>query len=86
MPLSMSRTLITAAGSLLTVSDESTLRSEIKMVATRTALDQAVTQAKQGPVMFKAAICALIVLLTFVAFVKLADWPPLNTWETRSKQ
>jgi hypothetical protein len=37
----------------------------------------------RGPVMFKAAICALIVLLTFVAFVKLADWPPLNTWETR---
>jgi hypothetical protein len=56
------------------------------MVATRTALDQAVTQAKQGPVMFKALIGALIVLLIFVAFVKLTDGPPVNTRETRSKQ
>jgi hypothetical protein len=40
----------------------------------------------RGPVMFKAAIGALIVLLIFVAFVKLTDGPPLNTWETRSKQ
>jgi len=26
------------------------------------------------------------VLLIFVAFVKLTDGPPLNNWETKSKQ
>jgi hypothetical protein len=36
--------------------------------------------------MFKALIGALIVLLIFVAFVKLTDGPPVNTRETRSKQ
>jgi len=36
--------------------------------------------------MFKALIGALIVLLIFVAFVKLTDGPPLNNWETKSKQ
>jgi hypothetical protein len=36
--------------------------------------------------MVKAAIGALIMLLVYLAFVKLTDGPPLNTWETKSKQ
>ena len=58
----------------------------MKMVATRAAQDQAVTYANRRPGMFKAAIGALLVLLIFVAFVKLTDGAPLNTWETKSKQ
>ena len=32
---------------------------------------------KEGPVMGKAAIAALLVLLVFLAIVKLTDWLPL---------